>query len=220
MGHSDSAHASRRHRGRPGDQGGGAGDEAGVDLRLRSRDRRTGVADRGASCPPVGRARGTDVSHTAVSNQARAVRSTGALVRRPDRLHPRAASRSRTDRVGIPVGPHLHAAVVGGGRRSQGHAHAACDDGRCKLARRRGGCGNRHPLRQLGHEPDAGGSARSRPTARGAGRRTAGGWRSSSARRCAGRGSGADGPAGLRCDGPARPTASQSALGTDHRDRS
>ncbi len=56
------------------DQGGGAGHQAGFHLCVRSRHRKTGVADRGAAGSGFHRARRACVENTAVSNQARAVR--------------------------------------------------------------------------------------------------------------------------------------------------
>ena len=62
------------------DQGRRAGDQAGVHVRFRSRDRQAGVADRGAAGAAVQRAGREDVADAAVSDQA-ARRSTGRASR-------------------------------------------------------------------------------------------------------------------------------------------
>ena len=64
--------------GRP-NQGGHAGHQAGVRVRVRSRDRQAGVADRRASGAGVERARRADVADAAVPDQAAAVRAAGRL---------------------------------------------------------------------------------------------------------------------------------------------
>ena len=51
------AGAGRHHRRRPEDRGGGAGQQAGIRLRLRSKDRRAGLADRGTARPADQRCR-------------------------------------------------------------------------------------------------------------------------------------------------------------------
>ena len=61
----------RHHRRRQADQGGRAGHQAGLHLRVRSRDRHAGVADRGAAGAAVRRARRADLADAAVSDQAR-----------------------------------------------------------------------------------------------------------------------------------------------------
>ena len=62
---------------RPPNQSGHAGQQAGVHLRLRSQDRRAGLADRGAAGPAVDRAGRADVADAAVSDQTAAVRPAG-----------------------------------------------------------------------------------------------------------------------------------------------
>ena len=85
-------------RGRPTDQGARAGDQAGLRVRARSRDRQAGLADRRAAGAAVDRARREDVADAAGSDEAAAVRASGAARRRPHRLHAGAqgARRSRS----------------------------------------------------------------------------------------------------------------------------
>ena len=71
------AGARRHHRRRPAHQGRDAAEQAGVPLRVRSQDRRAGVADRGAAGAAVDRSRRTDLADAAVSDQAARLRSPG-----------------------------------------------------------------------------------------------------------------------------------------------
>ena len=80
---------------RPADQGGRAADQAGLALRVRSRHRAAGLADRRAAGRERRRARRVVRADAAVPDQAAAVRSAGRLDRRSDRLHAGAARRSR-----------------------------------------------------------------------------------------------------------------------------
>ena len=64
------ADSGGHHRQRPGDQSGGAADQAVVPVRVRSRDRQAGLADRGAAGPAKRRAWREDVADAAVSDQA------------------------------------------------------------------------------------------------------------------------------------------------------
>ena len=78
--------------GRPHGEGGGAGDQAGVHLRVRSRDRPAGLADRraaGAGQRRSGRADGED---PAVPVEAAGLRSSGHDARRRRGLHARDSS--------------------------------------------------------------------------------------------------------------------------------
>ena len=59
------------------DQGGRAGHEAGLPVRVRSRDRRTDLADRGAARSSVRRARRARLADAAVPDQAGPVRVPG-----------------------------------------------------------------------------------------------------------------------------------------------
>ena len=93
--HPDPARAGRHHRRRPGNQGGGAGDQAGVHLRVRPGHGRAGVADRGTPGGPVDGARRAGRADPAVSHPARPVRPPGGVGRRPPRLHARAERRGR-----------------------------------------------------------------------------------------------------------------------------
>ena len=79
---------------RQADQGGRAADQAGLGLRVRSRDRPAGVADRRAAGREGRRARRVVLADAAVRHQAAAVRAAGRVDRRPDRLHAGAARRS------------------------------------------------------------------------------------------------------------------------------
>ena len=68
----------RRHqRQRQADQGRGAGQQAGLHLRVRSPDRRAGVADRRAAGAAVDRARRAHAPDAAVPDQAARVRAAG-----------------------------------------------------------------------------------------------------------------------------------------------
>ena len=82
------AEPPRRHRERRAREGGRADHQAGIRLRLRSRDRRAALADRGAAGAAVGRARRASVADAAVPDQAGALRVPGRDHRRPGRLHP------------------------------------------------------------------------------------------------------------------------------------
>ena len=72
--------AVRRDAERPAHPRGGAADQAGVSVRAESRDRRTDLADRGASGAAVDRAERTDEPDATFSHQAR-FRSTGKACR-------------------------------------------------------------------------------------------------------------------------------------------
>ena len=69
----------------------GAADQAGLDLRVRSRDRQAGLADRRASGREGHRAGRVVFADAAVRHQAAAVRAPGRVDRRSDRLHAGAA---------------------------------------------------------------------------------------------------------------------------------
>ena len=124
------------HRRRAGDQGGGAGQQAGLRLRLRPRHRRAGLAHRGAAGGDRHRPGGRDpVADPALPDEAGRVRVPGHLHRRPRRLHARDPADGRRRGRGLPAGTALHAAdparhhhaasrrrrreLVGGGRRSR-----------------------------------------------------------------------------------------------------
>ena len=91
----DGADSRRHHRRRQADQSGFDHGQAGDGLRVRSRHRPAGLADRGAAGTAVGRAGRKDLADAAVSDQAPALRSSGRHDRPLDRLHARAASGSR-----------------------------------------------------------------------------------------------------------------------------
>ena len=67
----------RHHRRWAADQGGRAGHQAGVHLRVRSGHRTAGLADRGAAGAAVGRARRKVLADAAVSDQTARVRPAG-----------------------------------------------------------------------------------------------------------------------------------------------
>jgi hypothetical protein len=92
-------------------QGRRPGDEAGICLRLRPRDRQTRMADRGAAGAAVNDAGRANVEDAAVPNQAGAVRTSGLDHRQFDRLHARASSTGAGDRQAVRDGTALHAAV-------------------------------------------------------------------------------------------------------------
>ena len=91
------ADPGRRDCRRQAGEGDSAGLEAGVRLRVRSRERQAGVADRGAAGAAVGRARRAVVADAAVPDQAAGVRHPGPDARRPDRPHAGAARRGAGD---------------------------------------------------------------------------------------------------------------------------
>ena len=119
--HPHPAGAGRHHRRRPANQGGGAGDQAGVHLRVRPGHGRAGVADRGTSGAPVDGARRAGRADPAVSHPARPLRPPGGVGRRPPRLHAGAERRGAAHRVGVPARADLHPADSGGGRMAGAH---------------------------------------------------------------------------------------------------
>ena len=98
-------------RRRTADQGGRAGHQAGVRVRVRSHDRQAGVADRRAAGAAVRHAGRADVADAAVPDQAAAVRSAGRHGRRSDRLHAGAARGGARAREAVPDRSAVHAAV-------------------------------------------------------------------------------------------------------------
>ena len=83
-----------RHQGRrQADQGRGADHQDRLHVRLRSRDRQAGVADRRAAGAAIDGAGRANLADAAVSDQAGAVRAARLDRRQPDRLHARAAGR-------------------------------------------------------------------------------------------------------------------------------
>ena len=78
----------RHHRERPRDQGGRAAEQGGVPLRVRSRDRPAGVADRGASGAASATCRARSTSPTQpFPTKPPAYARQAVTVGRPDRLH-------------------------------------------------------------------------------------------------------------------------------------
>ena len=136
----------RRHR-RQAAQDRRAADQAGVPLRLRSRDRRADLADRGTGGAQGRCARRTLLADAAVPDQAAGLRSAGVRRRRPDRLHARAAQGRRGGDRALPDRADVHAAVG----EQEGGADRHADDGRAgrgdQLARRLVRPRDRDPLR-------------------------------------------------------------------------
>ena len=91
------AEPGRRHRRRQAREGGGAGLEAGLHLRLRARHRQAAVADRGAAGREERRTRRVDRADAAVPDQAARVRSPGRDRGRPHRPHAGAEAGSARD---------------------------------------------------------------------------------------------------------------------------
>ncbi len=108
----DRAEPDRHHRRRQTDQGGGAGDQAGLHLRVRSRHGQAGVADRGAAGAGVQRAGRAGVEDAADPVKARAVRHSGRDRRQSHRSHARDSSGGDRDRQAIRPRIRLHAAVA------------------------------------------------------------------------------------------------------------
>ena len=86
----------RHHRGRQADQGRRAAEQGSVPLRVRSRHRPAGVADRRAAGAAVRRAGREDVADAAVPDQAAGLRAAVGRRRRSDRLHAGAARARRS----------------------------------------------------------------------------------------------------------------------------
>ena len=100
----------RRHR-RPAGQGGGADHQAGLRLRVRPRDGRAAVADRGTAGRHRDRPRRrSPVADPAVSDASGAVRVPGRDAGRPGRLHPRDPGAGDRRRGAVPHRPALHTA--------------------------------------------------------------------------------------------------------------
>ena len=153
----DGAGARRHHRRRTAHQGRDPGDQAGVRVRLRSRDRRAGVADRGTAGAEVDSARRVDRADAALPHPAGAVRSSGTDRRRPDRLHARAEGRGAGDRQAVDHRSDVHAADDRGhgAGREEGHAVPPRLGRRRQLGRRRGRSRDRRALRAVGDVPVA-----------------------------------------------------------------
>ena len=149
--------AGRHRRRRPHGRGGDAAEQAGLPLRLRSGDRRTGLADRGAAGPPNGHPRRADLGHPAHPHEAAAVRPPGHAARRRDRLHARDPRRGGTHPDFAPVRADLHAA-----QRARNRRHARLR-GRRELARRRLRPGHGQALRAVLHGADPDHAAAARP---------------------------------------------------------
>ena len=104
------ADPGRHHRQRQADQGRRAADETGLGLRVRSQDRRAGVADRRAAGRERRGAERMVCADAALPDQAAGVRASGLSRIRCHRLHAGAQGRSAEDRVAVQDRPDLHAA--------------------------------------------------------------------------------------------------------------
>ncbi len=124
---------TRRRQAREGRR---AADEAGVPLRVRSRDRQADLADRRAAGAEGRRAGRVVLADAAVSDQAARVRPAGRDGRRPDRLHARASQEGARGRVVAQARAALHAADREQDRRPARHADGAEPGRRHQLARR------------------------------------------------------------------------------------
>ena len=168
------ADAARRAHRRPHGQGGGAGDQAGLHLRLRSRDRPAGLADRRAAGAGQRRSRRAGREDPAVPVEAAGLRSTGSDARRRRRLHARGPSPRRRGAEGLPARRDVPAAVAGGrARRQQGHHPPARRAGRGAVGARRRRSRDRAALRRLGDAAVAGRAREERRVGHGLRRRAA-----------------------------------------------
>ena len=141
--------AGRHHRRRPADQGGHPGQQAGLRLRVRPRDRRAGVADRGAPGAGIDGARRVDGADPALPHPAAALRSAGRDRGEPDRLHAGAQAAGAGAARAVRPRPALHAAVAAR------HADPARHRRRRQLARRGVRYRDGPLLRGVPHEPVA-----------------------------------------------------------------
>ena len=128
-------------------QGRGSGDQAGVRLRVRSRDRPADLADRRAPRPAVHGARREDITDAALPDETRAVRSAGRHRERRRRLHAGVAQGS----AGRPGEVQLRSAVHAAFAREADHR-----DARLGGRRELGWCGmrprDRDDVRAVDHE--------------------------------------------------------------------
>ena len=139
------AGARRHHRRRAHHQGHHAGEQAGVHLRVRPRDRRAGLAHRGAAGAALHRARRGGGGHAALPHPAAGVRPAGYDRGQPDRPDAGPAAPRAREAAAVRLRAALHAAD-----RAR-HADAAGPDRRGELGRRRLRRGHRHPVRAVAH---------------------------------------------------------------------
>ena len=109
---------------------GGAAHQAGLRVRLRSRHRAAGMADRRAARAAERRAWRAELAHAALPHQARAVRGAGRVARRRVRPHAGVEGRGTGRDAEVPARPGLHAGLPAG------HHHATGCVGRRQLGRR------------------------------------------------------------------------------------
>ena len=130
-----------------------------LPVRVRSRERHAGVADR-RSESRSGHGAGRMVrADAAASDEARALRSAGRVRSGSDRLHARAERRSARDAEGIQDRSAVHAADRRRRRRPARHAADSRGAGCGAVAGRGVGSRNEHAVRAVGDEHD--GRARS-----------------------------------------------------------
>ena len=132
-----SRHPDGHHRRRQADQGDRRAVEAGLALHVRSHDGPARVADRRAARRKGQRAGRVVFADAAVSDEARAVRSSGRLGSGSDRLDAGDQGGGAAHRGPPQDRPDLHAADHAGRRRQGGHADAAQRNRRRELGRRR-----------------------------------------------------------------------------------
>ena len=104
------AESRRHHGGGPSGPRGRSGHQAGLRLRVRSRDGTPHLAPRGSSGAAVHRPRRKDGGDPAVSDEAGAIRTAGAHSRRRHRLHAGAPRRGSRDPRSIRSRPALRPA--------------------------------------------------------------------------------------------------------------
>ena len=145
----DVADPARRQRRRATCEGRRAAHEASVRVRVRSRDRRAALADRGATGADVRRAGRVDGADAAVPDEADRVRPPGRERGRSRRFHAGDQGRGARGREGPADGADVHAAVADRrARRYARRARAAALRRRRELGGRRGGSRDGHAVRR------------------------------------------------------------------------
>ena len=142
----------RRRRRRPHREGRRAADEAGVPVRVRSRDGPAAVADRGAARAEGRRARRVVLADAADPDEAAGLRPPRHHRERPHRLHAGAAPRGARDRRVAQDGAAVHAARRQQHQRPARHADGAEPGRRHELAGRLVRSRDGHSLRRVGHD--------------------------------------------------------------------
>ena len=106
---------------RPNGESRRAADQAGLPVRLQSRNRRADLADCREARSAGRRSRRMVLSDAAISDQAARIRQSGRLRGQPDQLHARVARRSNGARLEIQHRAALHSAVSEQGGRAARH---------------------------------------------------------------------------------------------------